>query len=164
MLTFQWYHFIFICIIYITYRNSLLKPKDSKDSKRVDNFAKYLPKNSNLDLHILFLSFVPLFIFMSKLDLKVVEHVLSLFSYYAFYKSMQYYIDPSISLQYLLPIVTLTSLTFIQKKIVDISNLSNVYMYIFFIGLLQIVSRKYHTIDVMDQIVLAHVVFYVFKQ
>ena len=175
---FQWYHFILLCFVYVTFRNSKriqnlhISPqnhdkehitKNMMDCDRIDRFSKYLPINKKLDLHLLLLCLVPLVAFMSKINLGMIENILYIFSYYGTYKSIQYYIDPCTRLYYIFPMMIIIMLCLVKEKVIDISNLSNAYLYLIFIGILHIVSSKHHTLDIMDQFTLSHVIFYLFK-
>ena len=164
MIRFEWYHFILLCYSFIVYRNSLIN-KDCNKYKlqRIDNFAYYLPQCPSLHYHILFLSMLPVITLMSKIDINMIEHLFSLFTYIASYNALQNTIDPSITILFILPFITIFLLTCIKNNIISKSLLSNVYIYITILALLHISTYKIHTINVVNQIIIVHVFFYLFK-
>ena len=159
---FDWYHFVLIVVVYFK-----LKKQTSFEEKKIDKGDKILhmlPKIDNIKYHIAFLILIPLFMVFSKLNSIFIERFISISSLVMGYRSLQSYIDSQNHVNIIFPLTVLMCIMLLHNKILEMKNIYSIYTYIFIIGIMCLLNGSTTTIQLTNDFMIVHSLYYIFKR
>lgn len=156
---FEWYHVISLIFIYF----NLKKQKEYKNESTTDKIAMTMPNIPNVDMHTLLLCMIPFGVIASKIDVGFLENLLAFISIVLGFRCIQKKLDESTHIDHVVPIMTMLAILSINKQIISVEYIYPVYSYLCLISILRLSSKKTSTLQVMNDIISTHSLFYIFK-
>jgi hypothetical protein len=153
--------FLMIIFIYIVYtRNRKLQGCHDDDLIRTSVMG-----NETLDTNYdLFLFLFPIYILLSKSKTEHVwEHIIYIYIYTLSIKSVQIVSNPNKLYDLIHPFMWISGLIIIFNQMVEKNQITTVYLYCALFSLFRILKRKINTTQCINDVMTAHVIFYLCK-
>ena len=154
-MTFEWYHFILLIFVYFHIKNQDPYVNTS------DKIVEHLPKIENTYGTLLFI--VPILLALPNMNHNFLETYLGYISIILAFRCVQSKLDVNNHVNIMVPSLLLFCILAIQKVIVPRAHVSTVYIYVLIFSGLQILNRKTSTLQLTNDIVIVHFLFYMLK-